>query len=202
MAPDEPRRKSHRKHGSKSTRRKDEAERDEQFQAADEGPVRPQTVDELREARLAYLAQSPEDRKMKFVSTEPPPRVASRPRKTTTESRASRPESRRKRSQSARERAEPRRDSEDEYVYGRPEPVAEETEHIAPSGSPSTRKAEIPRRSHTRRSSSNHVSKHAEERRGTPRRKTEPARRRNSSGIDERNTPDRYARDKPCCIVC
>lgn len=202
MAPEDRHRKSHRKHGSKSTRRRDEAERDEQFQATDEGPVRPQTVDELREARLAYLAKSPEDRKMKFVSTEPPPRVASRPRRTKTESRTPRPDSRRKRSQSTRERAEPDSDSEDEYVYGRPEPVAEETERITLSRAPTTRKTEIPRRSQTRRSSSSQVSKHIEERRGTSRRKTEPVRRRNSFGIDERNTPDRYARDKSCCIVC
>jgi hypothetical protein len=202
MAPEEPRRKSHRKHGSKSTRRKDEAKRDEQSQAADEGPVRPQTVDELREARLAYLAQSPEDRKMKFVSTEPPQRVASRPRRTKTESRAPKPESRRKRSHSNRERAEAHADSENEYVYGRPEPVAEEIERSTLSRAPATRKAEIPRRSQTRRSSSNHVSKPVEERRGTSRRNTEPVRRRNSFGIDERNTPDRYARDKSCCIVC
>jgi hypothetical protein len=202
MAPEEHRRRTHRKHGSKSTRRKDEVEGDEQVQAADEGPVRPQTVDELREARLAYLAQSPEERKMKFISTEPPPRVASRPRRTTTESKAQRPEAKRKRSKSTRVRAETYPDSEDEYVYGRPEPVAEESEPITPSRAPATREPETHRRSQTRRSSSNHVSKHTEERRGNPRRKTEPLLRRNSFGIDERNTSDRYARDKSCCIVC
>lgn len=202
MASEEHRRKTHRKHGPKSTRRKDEAEGDEQNQAADEGSVRPQTVDELREARLVYLAQSLEERKMKFVSMEPPPRASPRPRRTTSESKAPRPDSKRKRSQSTRAHAEPNPDSEDDYVYGRPEPAAEETERNAPSKAPTTRKPETPRRSQTRRSRSNHISKRTEERRGTTRRKTEPVRRRNSFGIDERNTPDRYARDRSCCIVC
>ena len=200
MAPEDTRRKRHRKHHSKSTKRKDEAEEEEQPKAANEGPVRPQTVDELREARLAYLAQSPEERKMKFISTDSPPKAKTRPRRTTAESSISKPESRRKRSHSNRVRKKSHTDSEDDYVYGRTEPIAEEAERTAPSRAPTTRKAETPRRSQTRRTSSKRLI--IEEQEGTSKRKAEHVRRRNSFGIDERDTPERYARDKSCCNVC
>ena len=200
MAPEEPRRKSHRKHHSKSTRRKDEAEGDEQSKAADQGPVRPQTVDELREARLAYLAQSPEERNMKFISTDSPPKAKSRPRRTTNESSISKPESRRKRSHSNKVRTKSHTDSEDDYVYGRSEPIAEEAERSAPSTAPTTRKAETPRRPQVRRKSSKRII--IDEQEGSSKRRAEPVRRRNSFGIDERDTPERYARDKSCCNVC
>lgn len=209
MAPEESRRRSHRKHSSKSTRRIDETKRDEQPKADNLGSVRPQNIDDLRDARLAYLAQSPEERreKMKFigetvVKTETTTRGEGRPRGPTTESKAPKPESKRKRSQSTRAHPESHPDSGDEYVYGRPEPVAEETERIAPSRAPTVKKAEPPKRSRTRRTSSNNVPRHAEERRTSARKEADPARRRNSFGIDERNTPDRYARDKSCCTVC
>lgn len=208
MAAEVPRRESHRRHSSKPTRRRrDEAERDEKTEADREGLVRPQTVDDLRDARLAYLAQSPEERreKMKYigqiVKTEPTTRPDTRSRRTSTVPNPRRPETKRRRSQPSRVRAEADSDSDD-YVYGRPERVAEEDDHEGPSKIPATRETLTPRRSQTRRTTSNHVSKPVEERRTTPRRKTEPVRRRNSFGIDERNTPNRYARDTSCCTVC
>jgi hypothetical protein len=207
MAPEEPRRKTHRKHPSKSTRRRDGAERDEKEEAGEQGPVRPQTVDELREARLTYLAQSPEERreKMKYIGevvrTETTTRVDTRSRRTSTVSRPQRPETKRRRSQPSRVCAEPDSDS-DKFVYGGPEPVAEARKHDRPSRAPTARKPSTPGRSQTRRRSSNNLSNPVEGRRTTQRRKTEPVRRRNSIGIDERNTPDRYARDKSCCNVC
>jgi hypothetical protein len=207
MAADEPRRKTHRKHPSRSTRRRDGAERDEPEEAGEQGPVRLQTVEELREARLTYLAQSPEERrdKMKYIGeivrTETTARVDTRSRRTSTVSRPERPETKQRRSQPSRVRASSDSDS-DEYVYGRPEPVAEARKHERPSRAPTARKPSTPGRSQTRRTSSNIVSKPVEGRRTTPRRKTEPVRRRNSFGIDERNTPDRYARDTSCCNVC
>ena len=206
MAPEDRRRKSHRKHTSRSTRRRDEVERDEPEEAGAQDPVRP-TVDELREARLAYLAQSPEERreKMKFIGettrTETTTRAEGRPRTTTVASRSRRPETKRKRSEPSRARVDPESD-DDEYVYGRPEPIVQAAEQDIPSRAPTTRKAETTRRSQTRRTSSNHVVKHSEERRMSSRRNTEPVKRRNSFGIDERNPPDRYARDRSCCILC